>query len=143
MQAPYLRVAACAEKWQHIGESPALVRMIKYGVLLSWRGNPRRGARREYPLNPEDHAFASTEMDRRIENGFAEEITEKEARWIGLVVSGFVVHGSKPRVVIDYTTQKEMLQARKLKMKTLAELAPQLRPTTLSSRQLSRTPTTI
>jgi hypothetical protein len=44
------------------------------------------------------------------------------------VVSGFVVHGAKRRVVVDYTTHNEVLSARKFKMDTLADLAPQLRP---------------
>jgi hypothetical protein len=38
------------------------------------------------------------------------------------------VHGSKPRVVIDYTTQNEVLRFRKFRMDTLADLAPQLKP---------------
>jgi Reverse transcriptase (RNA-dependent DNA polymerase) len=59
---------------------------------------------------------------------FPEEITEADARRVGLVVSGFVVHGSEPRVVIDYTTQNEVLESRKFWMDTLADLAPQLRP---------------
>jgi hypothetical protein len=67
-------------------------------------------------------------MDRWIAEGFAEEISEPEARKVGLVVSGFVVHGSKPRVVIDYTTQNEVLGSRKFRMDTLADLAPQLKP---------------
>jgi hypothetical protein len=44
------------------------------------------------------------------------------------VVSGFVFHGEKRRVVVDYTMQNEILGARKFKMGTLADLAPQLRP---------------
>jgi hypothetical protein len=36
--------------------------------------------------------------------------------------------GVKSRVVIDYTAQKEVLGARKFRMDTLADLAPQLRP---------------
>jgi hypothetical protein len=64
-------------------------------------------------------------MDRE---GFAEEISEADARAIGLVVSGFVFHGAKRRMVVDYTTQNEVLGARKFKMGTLADLAPHLRP---------------
>jgi hypothetical protein len=102
--------------------------MIKYGVLLPWTGQPQLGVRREYPLTPEDHEFATQEMDRWITQGYAEEITEAEAQRVGLVVSGFVVHGSKPRVVIDYTPQNEHLETRKFRMDTLADLAPQLLP---------------
>jgi hypothetical protein len=51
-----------------------------------------------------------------------------EARKIGLVLSGFVVHGSKRRVVIAYTAQNEVLGARKFKMDALTDLTPQLRP---------------
>jgi Reverse transcriptase (RNA-dependent DNA polymerase) len=102
--------------------------MIKYGVLLPWTGHPRRGVRREYPLPPEDYRFVFNEMNRWVAEEFAEEITEAEARRVGLVVSGFVVHGSKPRVVIDYSTQKEVLESQKFRMDTLADLAPQLRP---------------
>jgi ribonuclease HI len=126
--SPFARVAAHAHKWQQIGASPTLIRMIKYGVLLPWTGQPRHGIRREYPLLPEDYRFAFNEMDRWIAEGFAEEISEAEARKVGLVVSGFVVHGSKPRVVIDYTTQNEVLGSRKFRMDTLADLAPQLKP---------------
>jgi hypothetical protein len=126
--APFSRVAAHAPKWQQIGASPALLRMIKYGVLLPWTGQPRLGVRREYPLSPEDYRFSANEMDRWVDEGFAEEITEVEARRVGLVVSGFVVHGAKRRVVIDYTAQNEVLGARKFRMDTLADLAPQLRP---------------
>jgi hypothetical protein len=127
-QPPYKRVAACAEKWLQIGATPAMVRMIKCGVLLPWKGNPSRRFRREYPMNPEDYKFASTEMDWWIANGSAEEISEAEARQICQIVSGFVVHGSKPRVLVDYTAQNEKLETRKFKMETLTELAPQLRP---------------
>jgi Reverse transcriptase (RNA-dependent DNA polymerase) len=126
--APYKRVAAHAHKWQQIGASPALLRNIKYGVLLPWTGQPRLGVRREYPLTVGDYVFANAEMNRWISHGFAEEITEAEARRIGLVVSAFVVHGSKPRVVIDYTSQNEYLATRKFRMDTLGDLAPQLRP---------------
>jgi hypothetical protein len=126
--APYRRVAAHAKTWEQIGASPALIRMIKYGVLLPWTGQPRLGVRREYPLTPEVHEFATQEMDRRITQGYAEEITEAEARRVGLVVSGFVVHGSKPRVVVDYTPQNEHLGTRKFRTDTLADLAPQLLP---------------
>jgi hypothetical protein len=126
--APFSRVAAHAPKWQHIGASPALLRMIKYGVLLPWTGKPRPGVRREYPLSPEDYRFSAKEMDRWVDEGFAEEITEVEAGRLGLVVSGFVAHGAKPRVAIDYTAQNEVLEARKFRMDTLADLAPQLRP---------------
>jgi hypothetical protein len=99
--SPFARVSAHAHKWQQIGASPTLIRMIKYGVLLAWTGQPRHGIRREYPLLPEDYRFAFNGMDRWIAEGFAEEISEAEARKVGLVVSGFVVHGSKPRVMID------------------------------------------
>jgi hypothetical protein len=92
--------------------------MIKYGVLLPWTGQPRHGIRREYPLLPEDYRFDFNEMDLWIAEGFAEEISEAEAWKFGLVVSGFVVHGSKPRVVIDYTTQNEVLGSRKFRMDT-------------------------
>jgi hypothetical protein len=51
-----------------------------------------------------------------------------EARKIGQVVSGFVLHGSKRRVVPDYIAQNEVLGARKFRMDTLSDLAPQLRP---------------
>jgi hypothetical protein len=126
--APYQRVAAHSHKWQQIGASTTLIRLIKYGVLLPWKGQPRRGVRREYPLTPDDYTFASMEMDRWVQQGFAEEITEREAKRIGLVVSGFVVHGTKPRVVIDYTAQNEFLETRKFRMDTLGDLAPQLHP---------------
>jgi hypothetical protein len=126
--APFARVAAHAEMWQQIRATPALLRRIRYGVLLPWTGVPRRGVRREYPLPPDDYRFASSEMDRWVLEGFAEEISEAEERTIGLVLSGFVVHGAKRRVVVDYSTQNEVLGARKFKMDTLAELAPQLRP---------------
>jgi hypothetical protein len=110
--APFSRVAAHAPKWQQIGASPALLRMIKYGVLLPWTGQPRLGVRREYPPSPEDYRFSANEMDRWVDERFAEEITEVEARRVGLVVSAFVVHGAKRRVVIDYTAQNEVLGAR-------------------------------
>jgi hypothetical protein len=126
--APYRLVAARAKNWEQIGASPALIRMIEYGVFLPWTGQPRLGVRQEYPLTPEDHEFATQEMDRWINQGYAEEITEGEARRVGLVVSGFVVHGSKPRVVVDYTPQNEHLETRKFRMDTLADLAPQLLP---------------
>jgi hypothetical protein len=67
-------------------------------------------------------------MNRGIDEGFSEEISEAGARKNGLVVSGFVVHGSKPRVVIDYTTQNEVLGSREFRMETLTDLAPQLKP---------------
>jgi hypothetical protein len=67
-------------------------------------------------------------MDRWAIQGFAEEITEQEARRNWLVVPDFVVHETKPRVVIDYTTQNKVLQTRHFRVETLAELAPQLRP---------------
>jgi hypothetical protein len=124
--SPYTRVASHAQNWQQIGASPALIRMIRYGVLLPWTGQPRRGVRREYPLTAKDFEFASEEMNRWTNQGFAEEISEAEARSIGLVVSGFVVRGSKPRVVIDYTAQNEFLETRKFRMDTLGDLAPQL-----------------
>jgi hypothetical protein len=126
--APFARVAAHEEKWQQIGATPTLLRWIRYEVLLPWTGVPRRGVLREYPLPPDDYRFASSEMDRWVREGFAEEISEAEARTIGLVVSGFVLHGAKRRVVVDYTTQNEVLGARKFKIETLADLAPQLRP---------------
>jgi hypothetical protein len=126
--APFARVAAHAEKWHQIGATPTLLRWIRYGVLLPWTGVPRRGVHREYPLPPDDYRFASSEIDRWVREGFAEEISEAEARTIGLVVSRFVVHGAKRRVVVDYTTQNEILGTRKFKMVTLAGLAPQLRP---------------
>jgi hypothetical protein len=126
--APFPRAAACAEKWQQIGATPVLLRWIRYGFLLSWTGVPRGGVRREYPLQPDDYRFASSESDWWIREGFAEEISEAEARKIGLVVSGFVINGVKRRVVVDYTTQNEVLGARKFKMDTLSDLAPQLRP---------------
>jgi hypothetical protein len=44
------------------------------------------------------------------------------------MVSGFVVHGAKRRLVVDYTAQNEVLGARKFKMDTLADLAPKLKP---------------
>jgi hypothetical protein len=116
--SPFARIAAHAHKWQQIGASPTLIHMIKYGVLLPWTGQPRHGIRREYPLLPEDYRFDFNEMDLWIAEGFAEEISEAEARKVGLVVSGFVVHGSKPRVVIDYTTQNEVLGSRKFRMDT-------------------------
>jgi hypothetical protein len=119
---------AHAHKWQQIGASPTLIRMIKYEVLLSWTGQPRHGIRREYPLLPEDCNFAFNEMDRWIAERFAEEISEAEARKVVLFFSVFVVHGSKPRVVIDYITQNEVLGFRKFWMYTLADLAPQLKP---------------
>jgi hypothetical protein len=65
-------------------------------------------------------------MNRWTNQGFAEEISEAEARSIGLVVSGFVVRGSKPRVAIDYTAQNEFLEMRKFRMDSLGDLAPQL-----------------
>jgi hypothetical protein len=89
-------------------------------------GQTRLGVSREYPLTPEDHEFATQEMDRWITQGYAEEITEAEARRVGLVVSRVVVHGSKSRVVVDYTPQNEHLETRKFRMDTLADLAPQL-----------------
>jgi hypothetical protein len=107
--APFDRVAAHAQKWQQIGATPPLIRMIKYGARLPWTGQPRRGVRREYPLPPEDYRFAFNEVNRRVAQGFAEEITEAEARRIGPVVSGFVVHGSKPRDVIGYATKDKAL----------------------------------
>jgi hypothetical protein len=102
--------------------------MIKYEVLLPWTGRPRHGICREYPLLPEVYSFAFNEVDRWIAEVFANEISEAEARKVGLVASGFVVQGSKPRVVIDYTTQNEVLGFSKFRMDTLADLAPQLKP---------------
>jgi hypothetical protein len=69
--------------------------MIKYGVLLPWTGQPRLGVCREYPLSPEDYRSSATEMDRWVDEEFAEEIAEVEARRAILVVSGFVVHGGQ------------------------------------------------
>jgi hypothetical protein len=116
MQVLYFRVAACAEKLLLIGASPALVRTIKNEVLLPWKGNPRRGVRREYPLSPEHYTFASTEMDREVKNCFAEEIKEGDTRRNGLVFSGFVGHGSKPRVAVYYSENNEVLQTKNFKM---------------------------
>jgi hypothetical protein len=101
--------------------------MIKYGFLLPCTNQPRHEIRREYPLLPEDYSFSLNEMNRWIA-GFAEEISEAEARKVGLFVSGLKVHGSNPRVVIDYTTEKEVLGSRIFRMDTLADLAPQLKP---------------
>jgi hypothetical protein len=67
-------------------------------------------------------------MNQWIGHGFAKEITEAKARQSGLVVSGFVVYGSKPWVVIDYISQNEYLTTRKFRMDTLGDLAPQLKP---------------
>jgi hypothetical protein len=105
-----------------------MIRMIKYGVLLPWKGKPSQCFRREYPISSEDYRFTSAEMDRWIANGFAQEITESEARRIGQVVSEFLVRGSEPRVVVNYTAQNEMLDTKTFKMETLVDLAPQLRP---------------
>jgi hypothetical protein len=105
-----------------------MIRMIKNAVLLPWKGKPSRCFRREYPISPEDYRFASAEMNRWTANGFAQEITESEARRIGQVVSAFVVRGSKPSVIVDYTAQNEMLETKTFKMETLVDLAPQLRP---------------
>jgi hypothetical protein len=55
-------------------------------------------------------------MDRWVCEGFAEEISEVEARKIGQVVSGFVVHESKRRMVPDYIAQNEVLGARTFRM---------------------------
>jgi hypothetical protein len=93
--APFARVAANAEKWQQIGATPALLRWIRYGGHLPWTGVPRRGFRREYPLPPDAYRFTSSEMDLWVREGIVDEISEAEARNIGLVVSGFVVHGAK------------------------------------------------
>jgi hypothetical protein len=65
-------------------------------------------------------------MDRWITQGYEEKITDAEARLVVLVVSGFVVHGSKPRVVVDYTAQNEHLETRKFRTDTSVDLAPQL-----------------
>jgi hypothetical protein len=92
--ALYVRVAVHAKNWEQIDASPALIRMIKYGMLLPWMGQPRLSVRREYPLSPEDHEFATQKMDRWTIQGHAEENTEAEVRRVGLVVSGFLVHGS-------------------------------------------------
>jgi hypothetical protein len=123
---PYTRVAAHAQNWQQIGASYALIRLIRYVFLLPWTGQPRRGVRREYPLTAEGFEFASEEMNRWANQGFAEEISEPDGHSIRLVVSGFVVRGSKPRVIIDYTAQNEFLETRKFRMDTLGDLAPQL-----------------
>jgi hypothetical protein len=116
--ATFARVAAHAEKWQQIGATPTLIRWIKYGVLLPWTGQPCRGARREYPLPPDDYRFSFAKMDRWVSDRFAEEISESEAGRIGLVVSAFVVRGSKRPVAVDYTSQNEMLGARKFRIDT-------------------------
>jgi hypothetical protein len=78
---PYKGVAAHAHKWQQIGVSPALLRNIKYGVRLPLTGQPRLGARREYPLTVDDYAFADAEINRWISHGFAEEITKQNIRF--------------------------------------------------------------
>jgi hypothetical protein len=57
--APYRSVAVHAKNWEQIGASPALINKVKCEVLLPWTGQPRLGVRREYPLTPEDHEFAT------------------------------------------------------------------------------------
>jgi hypothetical protein len=66
-------------------------------------------------------------MNRWTNQGFADEISEAEARSIGQFVSGFVVRRSKPRVVIDYTAQNEFLEMRKFRVDSLGDLAPHLK----------------
>jgi hypothetical protein len=80
--APFARVTAHAENWQQVGVTPTLLRWIRYGVVLPWTGVPRHGVRWEYPFPPDDYRFASSEMDRWVREGFAEQISEAEARKI-------------------------------------------------------------
>jgi hypothetical protein len=125
--APYRRVAAHAKTWEQIGASPALFRMIKYGVLLTLNGSDETWRPPGVPVDSRRPRVRDTRIGSVDHSkGYAEEITEAEARRVGLVVSRFVVHGTKSRVVVDYTPQNEHLETRKLRMDTLADLAPQL-----------------
>jgi hypothetical protein len=55
-------------------------------------------------------------MDREVKNCFAEGIKEGDTRRNGLVFSGFVGHGSKPRVAVYYSENNEVLQTKNFKM---------------------------
>jgi hypothetical protein len=121
--APFSRVAAHAPKWQKNRIEPCAspYDQVRGSSTLDRTTTTRRLpripsiARRLQVLCHRDGSLGGRRVRRRNRRGGG-----KEGYPSGV--------GVKSRVVIDYTAQKEVLGARKFRMDTLADLAPQLRP---------------
>lgn len=151
-RAPYQNVRAKWQEWEALGASPDLVRQIRFGARLPWgvdRSSVPPRFSNAYNLSARDDAFAQEELSRWLAHGFAAEITLADAKELRVISPAFVIYGSKPRLVVDYSYVNGYMEDTPFRMERLLDLAPQLcprdktGPVTVCSRSTSRTAITI
>jgi len=113
-----------------MGVSPWVSDTISGGVRVEWASPPTPFLSPEYPVPPEDRAFLSTEIQRGLDRGYIEEVTNPDdIHALVCISSAFVVHSAqKPRVVYDYKHVNSFTATASCKYETLPELAQSLRP---------------
>lgn len=126
----YKALRAALPEWENLGAHPWVTDTIRNGIKLEFASTPTRFRSREYPLNAEDTAFLTSEIQRALDNGYIRQVTSpKDIDELQCISSAFVAHTArKPRVVYDYKHTNSFMINASCKYETLYDLADTLRP---------------
>jgi len=114
-----------------MGASTWVLDVIAHGIPIPWASTPPRHHSRGYPLNAEDAAFMTAQLEQDLAAGYIKEVTGDTAAIAELhcISPAFIVRNShKPRKVLDYTHPNAHVDVRKFKYETLNDLSQVLRP---------------
>jgi len=128
---PYAALQAAWPRWRDIGASSWVLDVIAHGVPIPWASTPPRHHSPGYPLNAEDAAFMSEQLDEDLAAGYIKEVTGDATAIATLhcISPAFIVRkGRKPRKVLDYTHPNAHVDVRRFKYETLHDLSQVLRP---------------
>lgn len=115
--------------WLRIGASPWVLDTLRRGIFIPWVSQPPRFRFKGYQAAPAVVEHLEQEISRNLARGFYRELTDEEASKAHCIVEAFVTHpASKQRLVSNYRVPIRYLEERKVKHKSLHDLAPQLRP---------------
>jgi len=121
---------AALPRWLRMGVSPWVSDTISGGDRVEWASPPTPLISPEYPVPPEDRPFLTAEIQRGLDRGYIEEVTNPDdIHALVCTSSAFVVHSAqKPRVVYDYKHFNSFTATASCKYETLLEIAQSLRP---------------
>jgi len=100
----YAALRAALPEWRTLGASNWVLDTIESGIKIDWASPPTPFRSKEYPLHADEAAFLKEKLQRKLRQGFIQEVQDPaELDELVCISSAFVVHtAAKPRVVLYY-----------------------------------------
>ena len=99
--APYSTLLAALTTWAAMRAAYWVLRTIQCGFRVPWASRPLPTKSKGYPMPEDVRLWAETEVGRWVAAGYASKLSPEAGAGAPWVSPTFVVHGSKPRLVID------------------------------------------